>query len=229
MTSRIFTKPTICITFPRAEVRAQHSADVVAHSAQHSAAEQQLIVDAIESRYPMIDAYVDNRDNVPTVRMSATARKLCGATDAEIEAIVHNAIQAKIEIEGIQAQTPLDLKSVFDEELPTMTPDPAYAAQIKGLREMTNAINSGLLPSTTPDGVTVVTEGRHIGAVVRMEGDYAIQDVGRGDEVAHPLSRFEAPPEVGKKMDVSYVDGLARVAKALSQDEHAVSVSVNTR
>lgn len=99
----------------------------------------------------------------------------------------------------------------------------------KNLREMTNAINSGLLPSTTPEGVKVVSEGRHIGSVTRIEGEYAIQDVGRGDEVAHPLSRFDAPPEVGKKMDVSYVDGLARVAKALSQDEHAVSVSVNTR
>lgn len=96
-------------------------------------------------------------------------------------------------------------------------------------RDVTVKNDSGLLPLATPAGVKVVSEGRHIGSVLRMEGDYAIQDEGRGNEVAHPLSRFDAPPEVGKKMDVSYLDGWAKVAKALSQDEHAVAVSINTR
>ena len=88
MTTKLLTKPAICITFDRSTITAQHSADIVGHTTQHTAAVEQKIIDAIENAYPMIQVYVENRDNKPLVQMSTTARRLCGATDAQIEAII---------------------------------------------------------------------------------------------------------------------------------------------
>jgi hypothetical protein len=66
---------------------------VVANTAGCSASAEQRIIDTIESKYPAVQCYVEHRDNQPVVKMSRTARRLCGgATDTEIAAAVGIAI-----------------------------------------------------------------------------------------------------------------------------------------
>lgn len=94
MTKRVFTKPVICISIDaRGAAVVLGRAESVPNAHVLSDIVQQKIVAAIESRYPMIEAYVQHIANVPTVQMSTTARKLCGASDSDIESIVDDCIR----------------------------------------------------------------------------------------------------------------------------------------
>lgn len=77
--------------------------------------------------------------------------------------------------------------------------------------------------------IPLVVSGRFIGPVVATKDGVAIQDSGRGKLVGHDMSKFESPPKAGDKLDVRYLDGLAKVAEELSKDNHSVSVAMHTR
>lgn len=79
------------------------------------------------------------------------------------------------------------------------------------------------------DEIPLVVSGRFIGPVVATKDGVAIQDSGRGNLVGHDMSKFDSPPKAGDKLDVRYVDGLAKAAEELSKDNHSVSVSMHTR
>lgn len=79
------------------------------------------------------------------------------------------------------------------------------------------------------NGIPIATAGRHIGPIVAVKDGVAVQDVGLGKPVGHEVSKFPAPPAIGKKMDITYADRLMKTAEVLSQDGASVSVSVNTR
>lgn len=71
--------------------------------------------------------------------------------------------------------------------------------------------------------------GRYIGTILEVRDGKAIQDAGRGNLVSHDVDKFSVPPVAGKKMDINYRDRIIAAAKDLSQDNHQVGVSINTR
>jgi len=61
-------------------------------------------------------------------------------------------------------------------------------------------------PAVT-NGVEVVTEGRFVGAVKEVSGQFVVQDAGRGRLVAHECYRFDGLPAVGDLIDLQHRGG----------------------
>ncbi len=59
--------------------------------------------------------------------------------------------------------------------------------------------------------------GRYVGAVVSVESGKVIQDTGRGMLVAHKLSDFANPPEVGAAIDIQYAGKVMKVVSEMGE------------
>lgn len=60
-------------------------------------------------------------------------------------------------------------------------------------------------------GVPIVDSGRHVGSVVEVSGGFVVQDVGRGNLIAHDLRKCNMAPDLGLKVDIGYAGGQAVV------------------
>lgn len=72
------------------------------------------------------------------------------------------------------------------------------------------------------NGIEVVTDGRYIGKVEEVTGQFVVQNVGRDKMIAHEIGKFETPPQVGEKIDVQYVGSKVKIieskGKGLTQE-----------
>jgi hypothetical protein len=69
-----------------------------------------------------------------------------------------------------------------------------------------------------PEGMKVVQDGRHVGIIADIHNGFAIQSIGRGQFVAHDLSRMDKAPTVGEKVDLQYKNGRTLDSQAQSND-----------
>lgn len=72
-----------------------------------------------------------------------------------------------------------------------------------------------------PEGATLVKEGLHVGMIVDVTKDFAIQHSGRNVYKAHELARFDKPPVVGLPMDIQYRNGRVAADKNQGQTREA--------
>lgn len=86
--------------------------------------------------------------------------------------------------------------------------------QLAGMLEVRLPGGTACVSSSFPDcfpafndGVEVVTEGRFIGPVKEVSGQFVVQDAGRGRLVAHECHRFDKLPEVGNVVDLRHSGG----------------------
>lgn len=70
-----------------------------------------------------------------------------------------------------------------------------------------------------PSGARVVNSGFYVGPVVDVVDGYAIQRDGPGKLVAHKLSNFEVPPQVGGPVDIQYKGGRASVMEPRAKSQ----------
>lgn len=89
MTSRFFTKPTVAIRYDSDGCRViLGRAETIPNDNHMDADTKQRIIDAVEDRYPQIQAYIEPRSNCSMVAMSRAAQRACGATPTEIEEFI---------------------------------------------------------------------------------------------------------------------------------------------
>jgi hypothetical protein len=90
----------------------------------------------------------------------------------------------------------------------------ALDGELAGMVEVRLPGGVSCMSSSFPDcfpadtnGVEVVTDGRFIGAVKEVSGQFVVQDAGRGRLVAHECHRFDALPAVGDSIDLQHRGG----------------------
>lgn len=91
------------------------------------------------------------------------------------------------------------------------------SAQYQSVSEFTVQDGKIVVGLAAPSGADLVTNGRLVGPVVEISGQFVVQSVGRGRLVAHECHRFDALPAVGDAIDLKHSGG--KVSFVREQDK----------